>query len=912
MKHKLTQTEETILLKYGTMYYKEKERSISRHKIASAALKDLKNHDQRWNLENLNKWLYNNKRKFINPLGQEYYMPIHYLNLIDINKNMVASAGIHNCSTKSITRNDLISSSQNAPHINMQCTTRNDSIDASNINNMQFISDEVHVCYVKNLILIRELKNEVQILKQSNEYLRTENYRLKTKEIQRKQNIAPHTFAIAVITTGLTFSRASLFLQKLQIEHPSERTFYREQKKLDPLISQIVTKHLSEIRSTLKNGSTIAFDGSWAHPRLARQCIGAFINTFNGDIIDYFILFLKMKGNNNKGNFQGFPNQMESQILKRLAQNWIGDSRIAEIVEDTDNRSNKIFKDLNWKITRLVDANHQKKHFKALFKRFKSIYYLEKSLFSWFNACIYEKNNEEKINKWKNCLKHFSGDHSTCLHDDIKEKDEIVVKDSDKEDLNKFVLEAADMVAKVNDPKTKHTNWNESFHHFRLYFCPKLIAHKISFKIRNSISVLFWNLGPEAYIYLLKNLNIDISQGLKQQIMKKQESFVKLRKHRRTEEYRLKANNQRKKSRNKLKNPEHDGYITSDSESDDDDPFTLSISDGITDDQFNEINITELEEIFSNTDKNKDKPTSFSETRVVLPPISMETISFNIVPIKNCQNNCYLNSALQMLFKVSPLHKLLESISTQDSIVVALKEAFKCCRENRGINPTFLVAHVGSILKNNHQTNDQEDAGELIIKLFNHLSNLNIDIEQIFSYIELKSCKCFFCSTVNEIEENNNILILNLPITDKKISITELISYYCSPNWPTIDRYCNVCEKNTAQNYNNSIKAVNNYLLILINRFAKDIGKLKKILTEVKLERIITVANIQFSLVGVINHINIGTRNNIENGHYYNHILHEGSFYHVSDRETPTKVNFPDSSKEAYILLYKKVIFQHE
>lgn len=72
------------------------------------------------------------------------------------------------------------------------------------------------------------------------------------------------------------------------------------------------------MRGTLGNGTTIAFDDCWSHPRLARQRIGAFINTFNGNIIDCFILYLKMKGKDNEGNFDESFNQMKSQILKKF------------------------------------------------------------------------------------------------------------------------------------------------------------------------------------------------------------------------------------------------------------------------------------------------------------------------------------------------------------------------------------------------------------------------------------------------------------------------------------------------------------------------------------------------------------------------------------------------------------------
>lgn len=88
------------------------------------------------------------------------------------------------------------------------------------------------------------------------------------------------------------------------------------------------------------------------------------------------------------GNFTGCPQGMKSHILRKMAPNWIGDKRIVGIYEDSDNKSNKIYSDLNWKITPIICRNRMRMHFKVVLKKEASHKYMEETLIICFNTYL--------------------------------------------------------------------------------------------------------------------------------------------------------------------------------------------------------------------------------------------------------------------------------------------------------------------------------------------------------------------------------------------------------------------------------------------------------------------------------------------------------------------------------------------
>lgn len=66
-----------------------------------------------------------------------------------------------------------------------------------------------------------------------------------------------------------------------------------------------------------------------------------YMNTQRNQTADYFLMFFKMKTEilGHEGNFNGFPKQMETEILRHISIILVGVDRIEAFIEDSDNRS---------------------------------------------------------------------------------------------------------------------------------------------------------------------------------------------------------------------------------------------------------------------------------------------------------------------------------------------------------------------------------------------------------------------------------------------------------------------------------------------------------------------------------------------------------------------------------------------
>ena len=212
--------------------------------------------------------------------------------------------------------------------------------------------------------IIFELNNKILEMKCQITQLNREIQNLKNiKENEKWSYIVDDVrlFTIAVISEGMTYMQAKRFLCKFNIKCPSSSMFYKCQNELNIQLEKYVFDHLNYEQSRIKYGCIVSFDASWDHPRWAQRCFGALINTESKKIIDYYLLYRKMRGHD--GNTESYPQGMETEILRKLGGKWAGDERIECIVQDTDNNNSKVFIDLNWNVYHLIDKNHLKKNY---------------------------------------------------------------------------------------------------------------------------------------------------------------------------------------------------------------------------------------------------------------------------------------------------------------------------------------------------------------------------------------------------------------------------------------------------------------------------------------------------------------------------------------------------------------------
>lgn len=910
-----------ILKTYGHQYFEAELGSLNRNEISKKALIEVKkipNTKIEWTKEKIIKWFHNNEeiikqKSYDRQQMKQVNIPPEWSDPYYINPNMRYHFYPPIC--PQLEQNDQVD------HMRSQSSREPAAISTSAqpIVNVQTHMTQSNLL-LRMLIRVKILENRIQELESFIKNLNAENQGLESK-IQKMETEPIATisdiplFVLATTTSGLTYSKASLFLTKLNINHPSERSFYREQNGQINKIIQALDDHLIEIRKRIENNTYISFDGCWNHPRHSRQCLGTFIDNKTGYIIDYFIVFLKMKGHS--GNFAGCPQGMESHILRKMAPNWIGDKRIVGICEDSDNKSNKIYSDLNWKIARIIDQNHMRKHFKVVLKKESSLKYLEETLIIWFNTCM-QADETKRIIMWEESYYHFCGDHSRCNHD--KEIKTTRVNDDDKDTLKNFILNASDLLKKTKT-KNENTNWNESFHHLKLYYLNKLISWKISFKLRTALAILHWNIGPCYYLHLCEGLNIYASDGVKNYINGLQKKYVNRKKTRNTPEFRRNANESRKKAKQELKKISDGGYgndylsdqiydhssnstlvcdIAQNIEPDGDIPI-LSENDGMTDEEFLSNSQKILE--FTLNDAIQTDESSI---------IQLNNDDFsNIYPvgIKNYWNTCFVCAVLQMLIRIPELHIFLNEMESEDKLINLLKIPFTNSRKNKLTMNTLLNFNLASLI-NHHTLGKQEDAAEFLIQLLSYLSKHDLAlIESLFTVKIETTVVCCSCKNILTLIEDQLIFDIDIPFGLTPISIEDLLTReFTKPKQNMEDsRMCAECAERNSPIINSQIQSLNEYLIIHLKRFEKCDQKIVKNRRSVIISPLLNF-NLPYMFVGCVNHI--GTLNE---GHYYSIVSNESSYYCINDSKSfKYQNNIEEPSDSSYILLYKKVKFNHE
>lgn len=588
---------------------------------------------------------------------------------------------------------------------------------------------------------------------------------------------------------------------------------------------------------------------------------------------------------------------MESEILRKMAINWIGDERIKAIVEDCDNRSNSVYRSLNWKIKRLLDANHLRKHFRTILNKYKDIDYLHSSIIKYFNSVI-KSNESDEIRKdnWRNMYNHFNDNHEKCQHGKLTGFNKI--KEANKESLQDLINKTLNFIEKTEDIKINTTNWNESFNHLRLFFCPKLISTKISFKYRSAIAVLFWNNGPRAHLILMDKMKMVPSVQIKEYINKVQQIFEKNKQMRRGTEFRKRENTKRKTFRESNKKQGPNGYILELTDGDDDDEEEdindLNGSDTVPDSVFEKVG-TEIIEKLGFKDKSEDTCSS----------VILQTLDHNVARIRNILNSCYINAALQVIFRIYPIYDYILNNSHTNWLFDNLKKACVCCSKGTVIDSNTLNYYINQLLTV-HTEGIQEDSGEILLKLLGFLVQIDkTTIEKSILIEYNKECICQSCKAQITIKENNLILPIAIPVSNVTIEVKSLIQSFQKPSFNTLKRYCDKCGRDSNFNYQHSFTSLKEYIILMLDRFYQ-FGKTKKIHTTVLINQVLEFCGFNYSFVGSINH-----KGEKDNGHYYNYILNEGRFYYVSDMVNE-ETDFKECDNTTYILLYKRIDFNHE
>ena len=272
---------------------------------------------------------------------------------------------------------------------------------------------------------------------------------------------------LANILTGQGYAdqRKSLLIQNKQ--PVSESTYYRHQQAICKKIVDDVRNECTEYATMIEDGTTLATDGCWNHPRNGTACTVTVFDKKQEKVVAFSNV--QKQCNQEKGNYEGSSNLMESVGIQRcfeiLKPQLEGKSFILK--HDHDNKTHKAVESiLGREIEERLDPIHATKEIKRKCSAFFSSYiqmrydeeyakqlaenekippeevkqrlkrkgrkpngtitksevekrysFLQGKLVGWFQYLVYNIDEEELREKlWHNSARHFIGDHSHCMH----------------------------------------------------------------------------------------------------------------------------------------------------------------------------------------------------------------------------------------------------------------------------------------------------------------------------------------------------------------------------------------------------------------------------------------------------------------------------------------------------------------
>lgn len=273
-----------------------------------------------------------------------------------------------------------------------------------------------------------------------------------------------------------------------------------------------------------------------------------------------------------------------------------------------------------------------------------------------------------------------------------------------------------------------------------------------------------------------------------------------------------------------------------------------------------------------------------------------------MLKLLNIGNNCYLNSALQVLFNCDEFKQSLEFCDTDNSLVKRLKYIlikYLADAHNIRILKRELSKYDNKLFGNNMQ----QDSHEALIKIIDTLHEINNNYSSMFRGKFTTTFECEKCK--NTLSKQDDFF--SVDINTSKNSVTECINEFIKPELIE-DARCEKCNSMGLQKYTN-ISRMPRVLIICMKRFQYDNhGKLKKNNQCVSIDEHFSVeenGNIKhvYELTSMVSHYGSG----INSGHYNVDVLRNSSWYNVDDNDIRKLKGAPKSSSDCYILVYTLV-----
>ena len=338
--------------------------------------------------------------------------------------------------------------------------------------------------------------------------------------------------------------------------------------------------------------------------------------------------------------------------------------------------------------------------------------------------------------------------------------------------------------------------------------------------------------------------------------------------------------------------------------------YSAEIDDGetptcsVTDDS-DEMDIDKGTKIEDNLSDSKDMNISGTDNEDVYYISSDEEIFIDKIKkpigLVNVNNTCFINAAIQALFRTISIDKLQEfkcntKVCTQqlyesECILCLLLNQFQQISESTThITPMYII-NASKLLKFN--VGEQECPSVIINTFLNsyllHSGGMGIIERNTF---------CTYCKTISTTEIPDFFIQTSHIYNNQKFTgCKDIINKYCKEE--TIDDYaCEVCRAKVECKSKMHIKKYPDIFEIVVPQSHNS----KKSNMKVDLEEELVLSNDKFKLVSVIIHLGYS----INAGHYISYIKQNHNWWKINDRKVEQVEWNHVKNLNPYILLYSK------
>ena len=298
-----------------------------------------------------------------------------------------------------------------------------------------------------------------------------------------------------------------------------------------------------------------------------------------------------------------------------------------------------------------------------------------------------------------------------------------------------------------------------------------------------------------------------------------------------------------------------------------------------------------------------------------LPFSNFDQICIVPQPLENPSNHCYLNSILQILYRVF-VHFTEGTIINNNKEGVLVDALFKAVYSDTKDGLTLLkilLAEYNSFFDGTHQ----RDAYECLVKILQILhvgtrqclinDDINLCDEQLvisiskrlFTFVSKSSLKCLACR-FNSISYCENQTLFLYPNSN-----TSIHSLFSNSSFTSVTKLCRCCNSSTLHEQTTILEQPPEVLIMVICRFGNSVDSSKNT-SKIDLTPNITIAAHNYGLIGSVHHH--GTT--ITSGHYTSNIYYPSSSFTCNDKNIEI-IRPTTYSNSSYLVFYARGGCQH-